>query len=146
MAETHNNDNDDSGAEHLLEKLSFKELVEIAKVEKLNVKGKKKQVLARILKEVSDAKIREHYRAARGAKVDISGHTLVPKHEIIKKEDVEKVTAQFHCTVFDLPKILDTDPMVLKIGAKPGDVIRITRDSATAGWTYYYRHVVRSVD
>ncbi len=138
-------DNEDSGAEHLLEKLSFKELVEIAKAEKLNVKGKKKQVLSRILKDVSDAKIREHYRAARGAKVDITEHALVPKHEIMKKDDVEEVTKEFHCTVFDLPKILDTDPMVLKIGAKPGDVIRITRDSATAGWTYYYRHVVRSV-
>ncbi len=144
MGETHNNE--ESGAEHLLEKLSFKELGEIAKAEKLNVKGKKKQVLARILKEVNDAKIREHYRAARGAKVDITEHTLVPKHEVIKKEEIDEVLTKFHCTVFDLPKILDTDPVVLRIGAKPGDVLKITRASATAGSSFYYRHVVRSVD
>lgn len=131
--------------EHLLGKLSFKELLEIVKAEKLNVKGKKKQVIARILKEVSDAKIREHYRSARGVKVDISEHALVPKHEILKKDEIEEMLKQFHCTVFDLPKILDTDPMVLKICAKPGDVLRIKRSSATAGWAYYYRHVVRSM-
>ncbi len=138
-------DQDYGGGEHLLEKLSFKELVEIAKAEKLDVKGKKRQVMLRILKEVGDAKIREHYRKARGAAVDISEHALVPKHEVIKKDEIDEVLKKFHCTVFDLPKILDTDPMVLKIGAKPGDVLRIKRSSQTAGWAYYYRHVVRSM-
>jgi DNA-directed RNA polymerase subunit H (RpoH/RPB5) len=41
-----------------------------------------------------------------------------------------------------LPKILKNDPMVQKIKAKVGDIIKITRNSKTAGESVYYRVVV----
>ena len=37
--------------------------------------------------------------------------------------------------------ILGSDPVIKKIEAKPGDVLRITRKSQTAGETVYYRLV-----
>lgn len=41
-----------------------------------------------------------------------------------------------------LPYILATDPAAKEINAKPGDFIKITRNSETAGQTIYYRFVV----
>jgi DNA-directed RNA polymerase subunit H len=41
----------------------------------------------------------------------------------------------------DLPRILDSDPVAKIIRARPGQVLRITRKSPTAGETIYYRMV-----
>jgi len=43
---------------------------------------------------------------------------------------------------YQLPRLKASDPAVLAIGAKPGDVVRIIRDSPTAGKYVSYRHVV----
>jgi len=75
-------------------------------------------------------------------KVDISKHILVPKHEILSEEEVKKLLEKYNITKSQLPKILASDPMVKKIGAKVGDVIKITRKSPTAGESIFYRVVV----
>jgi len=41
-----------------------------------------------------------------------------------------------------LPYIQSTDALAKEIGAKPGDFVRITRNSETAGTSVYYRYVV----
>jgi DNA-directed RNA polymerase subunit H len=76
------------------------------------------------------------------ARIDISKHELVPKHEVLSEEEVEEVLKRFNITKGQMPKILASDPMVKKIKAKPGDVIKITRKSKTAGTSIYYRVVV----
>ena len=43
-----------------------------------------------------------------------------------------------------LPKIMDTDPVCLSIGAKPGQIVKITRKSHTADIAVAYRFVVES--
>nr|WP_296789099.1 DNA-directed RNA polymerase subunit H [uncultured Methanobrevibacter sp.] len=43
----------------------------------------------------------------------------------------------------DLPKIKANDPVVEAIGAQPGNVLRITRESQTAGEFITYRIVER---
>lgn len=73
---------------------------------------------------------------------DVMSHQLVPKHEIITEKEAEKVFKEFKITKENLPKILITDPCVKRIGAKPGDIIRITRDSPTAGLSEFYRIVI----
>ena len=69
-------------------------------------------------------------------------HIYVPKHEIITKKEAEDVLEKYHCKATDLPLIFANDPAILGLGVKPGDMIKITRNSATAGESFYYRYVV----
>jgi DNA-directed RNA polymerase subunit H len=59
------------------------------------------------------------------------------------KEEVEELLKKYRITPQQLPYILASDPIVREIGAKPGDVIRIIRQTETAGRSVYYRLVVR---
>ena len=72
-------------------------------------------------------------------------HGLVPNHEVLTKEDVEKLLGQYNVDLRQLPKILQKDPAVVSLNAKPGDIIRIKRESQTAGEVYYYRVVVAAL-
>ena len=69
-------------------------------------------------------------------------HIYVPKHEIMTRKEAEEVLEKYHCKATDLPLIFDNDPAVIGLGEKPGDMIKITRKSATAGDSFYYRYVV----
>jgi len=69
-------------------------------------------------------------------------HIYVPKHEIMTKKDAEEVLEKYHCKTTDLPLIFVNDPAIIGLGVKPGDMIKITRKSATAGESLYYRYVV----
>ena len=69
-------------------------------------------------------------------------HIYVPKHEIITKNEAEGVLEKHHCQPTDLPLIFVNDPAIVGLGVKPGDMIKITRKSATAGKSFYYRYVV----
>ena len=69
-------------------------------------------------------------------------HILVPKHEIMTIKEAEEVLEKYHCKAIELPLIFVSDPAIVGLGVKPGDMIRITRTSATAGESFYYRYVV----
>ena len=69
-------------------------------------------------------------------------HIYVPKHEIITKKEAEEVLEKYHSKPTDLPLIFANDPAIMELGVKPGDMIKITRKSATAGESFYYRYVV----
>jgi len=72
----------------------------------------------------------------------IIGHELVPKHEIMKKAEVEQLLKKYGLSIEQLPKILEDDPVVKAIGAKKGQVLRIIRKSPTAGESIYFRVVI----
>lgn len=72
----------------------------------------------------------------------VSKHFLIPKHELLTKEESTQVLAKFSASPAQFPYILVTDPVAKEIGAKPGDFIRISRKSETAGASVYYRYVV----
>jgi len=75
-------------------------------------------------------------------KFRLQDHILVPKHEILSDEEVKELLKILGISKEQLPKIKSTDPIIKEIGAKPGDVIKITRESLTAGKSVFYRLVV----
>lgn len=74
--------------------------------------------------------------------VDIRKHMLVPEHSKLTKKEIQELLEKYNITVNELPKILSTDPAIEKLNAKLGDIIKITRDSPTAGVSIYYRVVI----
>ncbi|MBL7206230.1 MAG: DNA-directed RNA polymerase subunit H [Candidatus Aenigmarchaeota archaeon] len=74
--------------------------------------------------------------------LEILKHQLVPKHEILSSKEKREVLKKFNIEKEKLPRISVSDSVVKVIGAKPGDLIRITRKSPTSGKAIYYRFVV----
>jgi DNA-directed RNA polymerase subunit H len=79
------------------------------------------------------------------SEVKVTDHVLVPKHEILSEEEKKEILTKFNATEEQFPFLFSGDPVVREIGAKPGDMVRISRISDTAGETTYYRFVVESV-
>ena len=72
----------------------------------------------------------------------VPNHVYVPKHEIMTKKEAEQVLMQYNCKPTELPLIFVNGPAIIGLGVKPGDMIKITRNSPTAGESIYYRYVV----
>jgi DNA-directed RNA polymerase subunit H len=73
---------------------------------------------------------------------DIFQHKIVPKQEILSEQEKNELLTKFKVQPYQLPQISSVDPTVKAIGAKPGDVLRITRRSPTAGEHIAFRYVV----
>ena len=74
--------------------------------------------------------------------IDIRKHMLVPEHSKLTKKEIQELLEKYNLSLNELPKIVLTDPAITNLNAKSGDVIRITRDSPTAGISIYYRVVI----
>ena len=72
---------------------------------------------------------------------NVLDHWLVPKMEVMKKSEVEKLLKEYDISLEDLPVFLKDDPSVVALGAKPGDVVRIHREDLTGSY-FYYRRVI----
>lgn len=69
-------------------------------------------------------------------------HILVPKHEVLTPEEKEKVLIEYRVRPYQLPQIRSSDPAAKAIGAGPGDIVRVIRESPTAGKYVSYRYVI----
>ena len=75
-------------------------------------------------------------------KFSLLDHNSVPKHEIIQEDEVKSLLDHYQIERGQLPKIKESDPVVKELGASVGDVVKITRNSQTAGESLYYRLVI----
>lgn len=73
---------------------------------------------------------------------DLFGHELVPPHVIAEESEIQLVLNHYGINKTHLPRIQSRDPAARVLGARPGQVIRIERESLTAGVSFYYRFVV----
>jgi DNA-directed RNA polymerase subunit H (RpoH/RPB5) len=78
------------------------------------------------------------------ASFDLFEHEMVPTHIIAEDTEIQMVIDHYGINKTQLPRIQVRDPAARVLGARPGQVIRIERDSPTAGRTYYYRLVIDS--
>ena len=76
--------------------------------------------------------------------VKVTNHIYQPKHEILSKEESEQVLKKFNVRTNQLPYIMSNDKGLEDLDVRPGDILRITRKSPTAGESVYYRYVVES--
>ena len=73
---------------------------------------------------------------------NIINHVLVPNHIILTDEEKNELIKNLKIEANQLPKILNTDPVSLSIGAKAGQIVKIIRESHTAKESIAYRLVV----
>ena len=77
------------------------------------------------------------------SKLDVLSHSLVPKHLILTKKETDELLEKYSIDLLNLPKIFIDDPVSKALGAKEGDVLKITRSSNTmVNSVYSYRVVV----
>ena len=74
----------------------------------------------------------------------ITDHLLVPKHELMPPDEAAAILKKYNASPHEFPFVLSTDAAAKSIGAKPGDFVKVTRGSETAGETVYYRYVVEA--
>ena len=72
---------------------------------------------------------------------NVSHHSYVPKHEVVKDtEEIDGIMNTYnirHRSMF--PVIMRTDPMARYLNLGQGDIVRIRRQSPTAGEAIVYR-------
>lgn len=73
--------------------------------------------------------------------IDVRGHSRVPKHEKLSDTEKEELFERLQVTTKGMPRISPADPAIKHLEPKLGDVIKITRNSYTAGTAVYYRVV-----
>ncbi len=69
-------------------------------------------------------------------------HNLVPQHTILTNDQKEKLLADLHVTIKELPKIPLSDSAIQNLNPKSNDIIKISRNSRSAGTSNYYRVVI----
>jgi len=92
-------------------------------------------------KDLANHKTPREIHHIKTLQINISKHELVPKHQVVRDQDhIKNIMEEFSLkNKHQLPVILKSDPMARYLGLKSGDIVKITRDSPTAGEYVIYR-------
>jgi len=72
----------------------------------------------------------------------IFDHDFVSKHELLTSDEREQILDEYKMQPYQLPRIRASDPAVIAVGGNPGDIVKVIRNSVTAGKYVAYRYVV----
>ena len=73
---------------------------------------------------------------------DIFKHKLVSPTEVLSEEERERIIKFYHAEAYQFPWIKGSDPVSIILGAKPGDILKVSGISQTAGTHGKYRYVI----
>ena len=128
----------------MLAKLSYRRIVQLCGEHELKRSGKKTELIKLLVENVPEEELRKYIMESRGIAKSLVEHKWAPKHRKLEDKETEELLKQKGITKWQLPKIVESDPMVMLVGGRPGDVLEITRASETAGTAKYYRVVIRA--
>ena len=75
--------------------------------------------------------------------INVTHHVLVPRHEVMTDKEVAEMMEVFNVkSKANLPLILSSDPVARYLALRPGQVVRITRSSPSAGEYVGYRYCI----
>lgn len=73
--------------------------------------------------------------------INLIDHEIVPKHELLSKEELKDFYKKFNVKKKNMPKLNINDPVARYYNMKKNDIVRITRPSQTSGKVISYRLV-----
>ena len=76
--------------------------------------------------------------------INILDHVLQPKFEVLTKNERIQLLDDYKTYKKQLPRMLETDPVARYYNMKPGDIVRIIRQSITTCDAIYYRIIIKS--
>jgi len=76
---------------------------------------------------------------------NVLNHQNVPLHQVLSDEEQAALLKKYAIVKEQLPKVRSSDPAVKVISGQPGQVVKITRRSPTAGTATAYRLVVEAI-
>jgi DNA-directed RNA polymerase subunit H len=76
---------------------------------------------------------------------NVLNHVNVPLHVILSDDEVKSLLKQYGIVKEQLPKIRSSDPAVRVVNGTPGQVVKVTRRSPTAGVAVAYRLIIEAL-
>ena len=74
-------------------------------------------------------------------KFDVTKHVLVPKHSKLSDKETKELFEKYAIELQNLPRVHKNDPAIQHLDVKEGDIVKVSRDSPTAGEISFYRRV-----
>lgn len=101
--------------------------------------------LTKYIKNLHDVIKHYHYEyySYNSFLIEFPKHVSIPKHEIANDDEINDFCNKYKKQKNTLPKICESDPGCIWIGARFGDVVKITRPSETSGYAIAYRVVIK---
>ena len=76
--------------------------------------------------------------------INILDNILQPKFEILTKNERKQLIEEYQLLKKQLPRMLESDPVARYFNLKPGDMVRIIRQSITTCDSIYYRIIIKA--
>jgi len=80
-------------------------------------------------------------RKVKQANFKYGDHIYVPEIKVMDEQEISELLEYYDIMPVNLPRILVTDPCLMGLDTKPGDILKIERKSFISGISKYYRLV-----
>jgi len=75
-------------------------------------------------------------------KVDITKHILIPKYAKTTEQEKQALFKKYNISFNELPFLFKNDPSLKELKVKAGDIIKVIRESPTAGEAIIFKGVI----